>query len=182
MKVKLYLSNYATKSYLKNAAGSDTSKFAKTVDLVSLKSDVGKLDINKLKNVPSNLNNLKIKVDKIDVDKLVAVPADLSKLIDVVKSDIVKKDLHKIRQRILTLKYLISLTQLIATNTTLNAKINEFKNEIPSISELATATAINVKTNEVKSKILSITNLTTSATLTTVENKIPNFSNLVKEN
>ena len=64
-------------------------KFAKTVDLVSLKSDVGKLDINKLKNVPSNLNNLKIKIDKIDVDKLVAVPADLSKLIDVVKRDIV---------------------------------------------------------------------------------------------
>ena len=53
VKVELDLSNYATKLDLKNAAGVDT--FAKKVDLVNSKSDVDKLDTDKLKNVPSNL-------------------------------------------------------------------------------------------------------------------------------
>ena len=66
VKVEIDLSNYAIKADLKNAAGVDTSKFAKRVDLASLKSDVDKLDIDKLKPVPSNLNNLISKVDKLD--------------------------------------------------------------------------------------------------------------------
>ena len=41
----------------------------KNVDLANLKSNVDKLDIDKLKNVPTNLTNLKNKVDKLDVDK-----------------------------------------------------------------------------------------------------------------
>ena len=53
------LSNYATKAYLKNATGVDTSKFAKKVDLDSLKSNVNKLDIDKIKTVPDDLSNLK---------------------------------------------------------------------------------------------------------------------------
>ena len=69
MKVELDLSNYATKSDLKNATGFDKSKFAREVDLANLKSDVDKLDIDTLKNVPSNLNNLKSKVGKLDVDE-----------------------------------------------------------------------------------------------------------------
>ena len=61
----------------------------KKVDLANLKSN-----LDKLKNVPTNLNNLKSKVDKLDVDKLVPVPVDLSKLSDVVKNDVVKKDVY----------------------------------------------------------------------------------------
>ena len=57
------MSNYATKADWKNATGVDTSKFAKKVDLGSLKSNLDKLDIDKLKNVPSNLSNLKSKLD-----------------------------------------------------------------------------------------------------------------------
>ena len=94
VKVELDLSNYATKADLKNATGVDTSKFAKKVDLASLKSNVDKLDIDKLKNVPTNLSNLKSKVDKLDVDKLVPVPVNLSKLNDVVKDDVVKNDVY----------------------------------------------------------------------------------------
>ena len=66
MKVELDLSNYPTKVDLKNATGVDTSKFAKKVDLPNLKSNVDKSDIDKLKNVPTNLNNLKNKVDKLE--------------------------------------------------------------------------------------------------------------------
>ena len=75
----------------KGNQGVDTSNFAKKADLTNLKSDVDKLDIDKLKNVPTNLRNWKNKVDKLDVDKFVHVSVDLSKLVDVVKNDIVKK-------------------------------------------------------------------------------------------
>ena len=85
VKVELDLSNYATKADLKKAAGVDKSKFAKKVDLASVKSNVDKLDNDKFKNVPTNISHLKSKVDKLDVAKLVPVPVDLSKLSDVVK-------------------------------------------------------------------------------------------------
>ena len=65
VKVELDFSNYATKTDLKNAAGIDTSSFAKKVNLGSLKSNV-----DKLKNIPTNLSNFKGKVDKLGVDKL----------------------------------------------------------------------------------------------------------------
>ena len=55
VKVEKDLSNYVKKANLKNATGVDTSKFAKKLDLASLKSNVDKLDIVKLKNEPSNL-------------------------------------------------------------------------------------------------------------------------------
>ena len=63
MNVELDLSNYATKADLKSDTGADTSNFAKNVDLASLKSNVDRLDTDKLKNVPSNINNLKSKID-----------------------------------------------------------------------------------------------------------------------
>ena len=53
MKVELDLSNYATKANLKNATGVDTSDFAEKTDLTNVKSDVDKLSIDKLKNIPS---------------------------------------------------------------------------------------------------------------------------------
>ena len=90
VKIKPDLSNNATKADLKNATGVDTSKSTKKVDLAGLKSSVNKLNIDKLENIRTNLNNLKSKVDRLDVDKLVSLPVDLSKLIDVVKNDVVK--------------------------------------------------------------------------------------------
>ena len=108
-----------------------------------MKSDVDKLDIDKLKNVPSGLSSLKSKVDKLDVDKL-PVPVDLSKLSNVVKNDVVKKDVY-------------------------NAKIKNIEDKIPDITNLATNTSLNAKINEVKGGIPSITNLATTAALTTLE-------------
>ena len=52
VKVELDLSNYATKTDLKNATVVDTSCFTKKTDLANLKSDVDKLDIDELENVP----------------------------------------------------------------------------------------------------------------------------------
>ena len=67
--VKVDLSNYATKTDLKNVTHVDTSGFA----------------------LKTSLANLKTEVDKLDIGKLVPVPVDLSKLSDVVKNDVVKK-------------------------------------------------------------------------------------------
>ena len=63
------MSNYATKIDVKNVTHVGTSSFA----------------------LKSNLANLKTEVDKLDIDKLAPVPVDLSKLSDVVKKDVVKK-------------------------------------------------------------------------------------------
>ena len=70
--VKVDLSNYGTKADIKNISHVDTSSFA----------------------LKTNLANLKTEVDKLDIDKLVPVPVDLSKLSDVVKNDVVKKTVY----------------------------------------------------------------------------------------
>ena len=59
MKFELDLSNFATKSYLKNATGVGTSKFANKVDLSSLKSEIDELDMGKLETTPVALSKLR---------------------------------------------------------------------------------------------------------------------------
>ena len=67
--VKVDLSNYATKTDLKNITHVDTSSFA----------------------LKTNLTNLKAEVDKLDTGNLKTVPVDLSQLSNVVKNEVVKK-------------------------------------------------------------------------------------------
>ena len=67
IKVEVDLSNYVTKADIKNITHVDTSNFASK----------------------TNLSNLRTEVDKLDIDKLVPIPADLSRLSNVVKNDIV---------------------------------------------------------------------------------------------
>ena len=81
--------------------------FCQRTNLAILKSDVAKLNIDKLKIVLSNLSNLKCKVDKLDVDKLVP---SLIKLNDVVKKWRFKKMYITLQSKILKIKYLILLT------------------------------------------------------------------------
>ena len=68
-----------------------------------MKSDVDKLDTDKLKNVRSKLRNLKTKVEKLDIDKLITVPVDISKLRDVVKNN-VKKDVYSAKIKNIKIK------------------------------------------------------------------------------
>ena len=155
MKVESDLSNYKTKTDIKNATGIDTSSFAKKVDLASLKSDVDKLHIDKVKNIPTNLNNLKSKVDKLDVDKLLPVPVDLSQLSGAV-NDVGKKDVY-------------------------NAKIKNIEDKIPDTTNLATKASLNAKIHEAKGEIPNITNLAATSSLAVVGNKIPNVVSLGKK-
>ena len=89
-----------------------------------MKSNVDELDIDKLNNVPTNLNNLKSKIDK-----LVPVPVDLCKLSDAVKIDVVKKYVY-------------------------NPKIKNIEDKIPDITNLKTNISLNAKINKVKIKYL----------------------------
>ena len=91
VKVELDLSSDAAKAYFKNATGVDTLDFSKETDLANLKSRVGKLDTDKLKNLPSILINLNSKRDKLDTGKLETTPDNLSKQSNVVKKNVVKK-------------------------------------------------------------------------------------------
>ena len=72
IKVEVDLSNYATKADIKNITHVDTSNFA----------------------LKRNLANLKTEVAKLDIDKLVPIPSDLSKLSNVGKNDVVKKNVY----------------------------------------------------------------------------------------
>ena len=72
-----------------------------------------KSNVDKLDNVPTNSSNLKSKVDKIDVNKLVHVPVDLSKLSDIVKNDVFKKEVYNSNTKILKIKSLVLLIYLL---------------------------------------------------------------------
>ena len=87
------LFNYATKSDVKKGTNFDASA-SKKVDLISRKSDVDRLDIDKLTTVQARLNNLKINGDKVDSTKLQTVPVDWKKRSDGVDNEVVKKTLR----------------------------------------------------------------------------------------
>ena len=88
------MSNYATKNELENVTGVDTSNLAAKRYFIVLKPEMDKLDVNKLINASTGLNNLKTKVDDLDIDKLNIVLVDLKKLSDVVSKEIVKKTVY----------------------------------------------------------------------------------------
>ena len=155
--IKLDLSNYATKSDIRNISYVDTSSFA----------------------LKTNLSSLKTEADKLDIDKLVPVPVDLGKLSDVVKIDVVKKTVYD--------KLVTKVDNIDTSDFVLKAKYDtdksELENEIPDTSGLIKKTKINYNTKitDIEGKIPDINNLATKTALNTVENKIPDVSNLVKK-
>ena len=143
--VKVDLSNYPTKAAMKNISHVDTLSFA----------------------LKTNLANLKTEVNKLDIAKLVPVPVDLGKLSNVVKNDVVKKDVYN---------KLVTKVNSIDTSA-----IAQFENKIPDNSGLVKKTNYDAKITDIEGKIPDVSNLATKTALTTVENKIPSVSNLVKK-
>ena len=80
----------------------------------------------------SNLASLKTEVNKLDIDKLAPVPVDLSKLSDVVKNDVVKKTAYD--------KLVAKVNSIDNSRFVLKTKYDtcksEIENEIPDTSEL----------------------------------------------
>ena len=157
VKVELDLTNYATKMDLKNIIHVDVSSFASK----------------------SNLAALKTEVDKIDTDKLKTAPTDLAKLTNAIENDVVKNTDYNTKVTSIegqiagltknTVDNLADITKLkaIDTNsfvlktkfasdvTTLETKIDTVDKKIPDISGLATKTSLNsyLQTSTFNSKV-----------------------------
>ena len=148
---KVDLPNYATKTDLKNITHIDTSSFA----------------------LKANLANLKTEVDKLDIDKLAPVPVDLSKLSDVIKNDVVKKDVYD--------KLVAKVDNIDTNDIVLKTKYQTDKTELEKkILEVADF-AKKVKLAGLENNIPDIINLATKTALTAAENEIPSVSNLVNK-
>ena len=96
-----------------------------------MKAEVDELEINKLVNVPTILNNLKTKVDDLDVGKLETVPADLKKLSDVVANEVVKNTKFN----------------------TLKTKVNSLEKKIPDATILIHINQYNIDKQSLEKKI-----------------------------
>ena len=162
IKVELDLANYATKDDVKNITHVDVSSYATKANSAALKSEI----------------------HKIDVEKLKTVPVDLAKLSNVVKNDVVKKTdsntkVTSIENQIAgvtknTIDNLADITKLKAVDTnsfvlktklasdvtTLENKIDTVDKKIPDISRLATKTSLTsyLQTATFNSKVTKIEN------------------------
>ena len=120
--VRVDLSNSTTKDDIKNVTHVDTSSFA----------------------LKTNLDNLKSEVDKLDVNKLKPIPKDLSKLSDVVKNDVVKKtEYNKLVAKVDNID-----TSGLVKKTDYNTKITEIEDKIPDSSSFVKKTDQNTKITE----------------------------------
>ena len=143
VKEELDLTNYATKTDLKNITHVDVSSYASKTNLAALKTEVDKIDVDKLKTT------------------------DLAKLSNVVKNDVVKKTDYNTKVTSIetqiagftknTVDNLADITKLkaIDTNsfvlktklasdvTTLENKIDTVEKKKPGIGGLATKTSLN---------------------------------------
>ena len=167
IKVELDLTNYTTKTDLKNITHVDVSSFASKTNLAALKTEV----------------------DKIDVDKLKTTPVDLAKLTNAVENDLVKKTdynakVTSIEDQIAgitknTIDNLADMTKLKAVDTnsfvlrtklasdvnTLENKIETVDKKTPDISGLATKTSLNsyLQTSTFNSQVTEVENKIKSA-------------------
>ena len=124
--VKVDLSNYAAKADIKNISQPDTSSFA----------------------LKTNLANLKTEFDKLNIDKLAPVPVDLSKLSDVVKNDVVGKDLYD--------KLVAKVDSIDTSGFALKSKYNtaklELENKIPDTSGLVKKRDYDSRIDDIEGK------------------------------
>ena len=139
VKVELDLTNYATKTDLKNITHTDVSSFASKI----------------------NLSALQTEVDKIDIDKLKAVPDDLAKLSNVVKNEVVKKTDFSVDNY-------VTRTKFSTDTNSLHDKIDKADKKIPDVSGLATKSSVTILIKNLDDRIdkLKIKDYAKKASLT----------------
>ena len=129
IKVELDLSNYATKDDVKNITHVDVSSFASKTNLTALKTEVDKIDINKLKTVPD----------------------DLAELSNVVKNEVVKKTDFSADNY-------VTRTKFSTDTNSLDDKIDKVEKKIPDVSGLATRRNVTTLVNNLNNKIDNLKN------------------------
>ena len=124
IKVELDLSNYATRKDIKDITHIDAGGFASKTNLAALKTEV----------------------DKIDTDKLKAVPDDLAKLTNVVKNGVVKKTDFSADDY-------IKRTKFTADTNALDDKIDKVEKKIPDVSDLASKSSVTTLVKNLDDRI-----------------------------
>ena len=124
IKVELDLCNYATKDDVKNITYVDVSSYATKTNLAALKTEVDKIDVNKLKTVPD----------------------DLAKLSNVVKNEVVKKTDF-------SADTYVTRTKLSTDTNALDDKIDKVEKKIPDISSLETKRNVTTLVNNLNNRI-----------------------------
>ena len=138
--IKVDLSNYPRKTDLKNVTHVDTSHFALTTNLASLKTED----------------------DKLDIEKLEPVPVDLNTLSDGVKNDVAKKSvLDKLRANVNNID---TIDFILKTKN--QTEKTELGNKITDVTDFVKKT----KRTELEDKIPDVSSLATTAALTAAEN------------
>ena len=186
VEVLLDLSKYAIKKELEHDIGVDTSDLVAKKDFVTFESEVGKLGINQLIKVPTNLINLETKVGDLNVGRVKSVPADLKKLSDVVYKQGVKKTVYckskQSRRNIPDASAVIQASQYNIDKQSLKKKTGDVENKIPDVTGLMNITTFNTKIGKVENKLPNVSGLATRTILYTKtgkgENKISDASGL----
>ena len=149
IKVELDLSNYATKKDRKDITHIDASGFASKTNLAALKTEV----------------------DKIDTDKLKTVPNDFAKLSNVVKNDVVKKiDYNRLKRKVdgIDVSKYVGRTKYETDGKAIYDKIDAVEKKIPVLTDFVTTDRFNHEKKLLATKTAS----------TTVENKIHDANTL----
>ena len=188
IKVELDSSNYSTKKDINDITHIDVSGFASKTNLAALKTDIDKIDTDKLKATPANLAKLS-NVVKDDVVKKI----DYSSIVTSIESQIARVtkntldnlgDITKLKA-IDTSSFALK-TKLVSDVTTLENKTDTVDKKIPDISGLATKISLNAylqtstfnsKVTEVENKIKANDTLAKNAgtRLTTIETNLNGF-------
>ena len=120
--------------------------------------------------------SLKTEVNKLDIDKLLPVPFDLSKLSDVVKNEVVKKAAY---DKLVTKVNSID-TSAFVLKTKYDTDKSKLENKITDTSGLVKKTDYNTNITQIEGTFPDVKNLATKGALTTVENKISDVISFIK--
>ena len=164
IKVELDLANYATKNDIKNITHVDVSSFASKTNLAALKTEVDKIDVDKLKTTPTDLGKSSNAVKSNAVKK-----TDYNTKVTSIENQIagVTKNTSDNLADITKLKAVdtsnfVTITKFSADTNALDDKIDNVEKKTPDISGLATKTSLtsylqtatfNSKVTEVENKI-----------------------------
>ena len=160
IKVKLDLVNYATKTDLKNITHVDVSSFASKTNLAALKTEVDKIDVDKLKTTPADLAKLTIAikndvVKKTDYNaKVTSIEAQIAGLTKNTTDNL--NDITKLKA--IDTNSFVTRTKFSADTNTLDDKIDGVEKKVLDISGLATKTSLNdyLKTSTFNSKVTEV--------------------------
>ena len=162
VKVELDLTNYPTKTDLKNITHVDVSSFASKTNLAALKTEVDKIDPDKLKTTPVDLAKLTNAVEhnvvkKTDYNtKITSIEPQIAKLTKNTVDNLA--DITKLKA--IDTNSFVTRTKFSADTNALDDNIDGVEKKIPVISGLATKTTLNsyLQTSTFNSKVTEVEN------------------------